>query len=63
MKKIKFDDNIRDPFTEYKVHLDIVCDLEAVGKIQPEEAFKRVKSYYKQFKQYIKSRSDESCQA
>ncbi|GAB4368571.1 MAG: hypothetical protein Kow00121_07810 [Elainellaceae cyanobacterium] len=36
---------------EFTQRISIICNLETAGKIPPEEAYKRIKSLWKQLKQ------------
>tara|TARA_R100000315_G_C5132130_1_gene75511 strand:- start:314 stop:508 length:195 start_codon:yes stop_codon:yes gene_type:complete len=51
-KKI-FSEN-RDPFKDFEIRMCIICDLEQGGKLTEEEAFRKVKQLYKEFKKYYK---------
>lgn len=44
----------RDPFKDFEIRMCIICDLEQGGKLNEEEAFKKVKQLYKEFKKYYK---------
>ena len=44
----------RDPFKDFEIRMCIICDLEQGGKLYEEEAFKKVKQLYKEFKKYYK---------
>ena len=44
-----------DPFRAFGIQMSIICDLEQGGKIDEDEAFKRVKDLYKKFKYYFKN--------
>lgn len=44
----------RDPFKDFEIRMCIICDLEQGGKLTEEEAFKKVKQLYKEFKKYYK---------
>ena len=55
MTKIKFRQSERDPFTDFRIHMEIICNLEEGNKITEEEAFCRIKKLYKKFKNYYKN--------
>lgn len=44
----------RDPFKDFEIRMCIICDLEQGGKLTEEQAFKKVKQLYKEFKKYYK---------
>ncbi len=54
MTKIKFRPSDRDPFTDFRINMEIICNLQEGGKISEEEAFERIKKLYKKFKSYYK---------
>ena len=54
MTKIKFRQSDRDPFTDFRINMEIICNLEEGGKITEEEAFARIQKLYKKFKNYYK---------
>ena len=55
MTKIKFRPSDRDPFTDFRINMEIICNLEEGGKINEEEAFQRIQKLYKNFKSYYKN--------
>tara|TARA_Y100001938_G_C7789247_1_gene281708 strand:- start:5 stop:187 length:183 start_codon:yes stop_codon:yes gene_type:complete len=55
MKRIKFRPSERDPFTDFRINMEIICNLEEGGKITEEDAFERIKKLYKKFKNYYKN--------
>jgi|TARA_R100001163_G_scaffold65537_1_gene63147 hypothetical protein len=54
MSKIKFRPSERDPFTDFRINMEIICNLEEGNKISEEEAFERIKKLYKKFKSFYK---------
>ena len=54
MTKIKFKPSNRDPFTDFRINMEIICNLEEGNKITVEEAFNRIQKLYKKFKSYYK---------
>ena len=59
MTKIKFRPSDRDPFTDFRINMEIICNLEEGGKLTPEEAFSKIKKLYKKFKTFFKENRDE----
>ena len=55
MTKIKFRPSDRDPFTDFRINMEIICNLEEGGKITEEEALQRIQKLYKKFKSYYKN--------
>lgn len=55
MTKIKFRPSDRDPFTDFRINMEIICNLEEGNKITEEEAFTRIQKLYKKFKSYYKN--------
>ena len=55
MTRIKFRPSERDPFTDFRINMEIICNLEEGHKITQEEAFARIKKLYKKFKEYYKN--------
>ena len=55
MTKIKFRPSDRDPFTDFRINMEIICNLEEGNKITEQEAFERIKKLYKKFKNYYKN--------
>ena len=55
MTTIKFKPSDRDPFTDFRINMEIICNLEEGKKITQEEAFTRLKKLYKKFKSYYKN--------
>ena len=56
MTKIKFKPSNRDPFTDFRINMEIICNLEEGNKITEEEAFNRIQKLYKKFKSYYKTK-------
>jgi len=54
MTKIKFRPSDRDPFTDFRINMEIICNLEEGGKIGEEEAFEQAR-----FRSYIQSKNDQ----
>ena len=55
MTKIKFKPSDRDPFTDFRINMEIICNLEEGNKITEQEAFNRIRKLYKKFKSYYKT--------
>ena len=55
MSRIKFRPTERDPFTDFRINMDIICNLEEGGKSTEDEAVERSKKLYKKFKSVDKN--------
>jgi|TARA_S200002703_G_scaffold34685_1_gene30032 hypothetical protein len=55
MSRIKFRPTERDPFTDFRINMEIICNLEEGGKITEDDAFERIKKLYKKFKSFYKN--------